>query len=535
MKIIIGDDQSTSSCSFVGLSLAKPKPATIIKAAIAIVLVTAISIVGWQIHLNVDAKHNNQPSRSSSSYDVNVIETNHNQSFTAPPTISATLSPTQKPTIISDQRLKYLSQFSDSPNVTYSNLRTYLPIWKKRIMKMESEIKIFMDQKMAIEKLFRNIDCDDHPDMPFQEWYLFVLKSKPRIDLDTKTNTITWKIDNFDYDEVCDSSNGLITYLLIDYTFCKGQVDFSSLPDSLTTLEIYDEDFIGTVDFTSLPESLRKLKVDKCTFGGPIDLTSLPPFLNTLHLENNRFNGSVDLSSLPNSLQNLSLAANQFSGSVDLSQLIHYNNLTILNLEHNKFNGSIDLTMLPNNGKLKVARFAYNQFAGTIDLTSLPQSLKELTLHKNQFTGTVDLTSLPDLLSTVELHENQLTGTVNLTLLPQTLELLDVSDNNLTGTVDLTSLSESLQSTFFRRNQFSGTVDLTTLPKSLIELVLCENQFNGTVDLSSLPESLETLWLHSNQFTGTADLTKMSLSSYMKLDWSFENNQFDQIIRPTNF
>ena len=92
MKIAIANDQTTVSCTSVSSSLAKPNTSTIIKVCIAIVLVTVICVIGWQIHTNIAAKNDNHSSKSSSLH-VNVIETNYNQSFTAPPTISATSSP----------------------------------------------------------------------------------------------------------------------------------------------------------------------------------------------------------------------------------------------------------------------------------------------------------------------------------------------------------------------------------------------------------------------------------------------------------
>ena len=508
MKVTIGDDQSTCTVTYACSSLNKRYTSTIIKVCISIVLVAVISIIGWQIHDIIGAKNDNQSSKSS--FRVNVIETNYNESSTSPPTVSATLSPTPKPTIISDQRLKYLSKFSHSPNSTYSDLRTYLPIWKKRILQMDSEIKLFMDQKRAIQKLSRKIKLTERcQHEPFYQWYSFVLKSKPRIDTDNITNTIRWKIDSFDYKDICHTNNGLITYLKVHVTACSGFLDFTSLPDSLTVFEIPLQGSLhGPVNLTSLPDSLRELTVNCYGTEEPIDLTSLPPFLTKLHFEYNDFEGSIDLSSLPDSLQELSLNRNQLSGSVDLAPLRHHPNLKILSLQENKFNGSIDLTMLPNNGRFEAARLRANKFTGTVDLTSLPQSLKEL-----------------------ELFSNRLTGTINLTSLPTNLETLDLGLNKLNGTVDLTSLPPSIKEIFLPKNKFTGSVDMTKLPHSLNGLYLWRNRLSGTVDLTKVPPSVNVLRLEYNRFTGIANLTKLRVFPWV-LEDVVKGNKFDPIIVP---
>ena len=414
-----------------------------IQIMIAAIVVTVVSVIGWQIHINVVEKHDNQSSSSSNNS-----------------TLSPTLSPTvvRAPTPFPIKTLDYIAQFVDGKE-RKQFIYKYFPRCQNRLLQMEADLKRFMDQKIAIENIFKNVTCDLNGETYFETWYSHVMQLTPTFLIGSyhMPAPIQLNLPSFDFYTLCRmNDDGWITHIDISFKQCNGTIDFMSLPQlqSLQVLKLNDNLFTGAINFTSLPQSLEVLQLDY-----------------------NRFTGTINTTSLPQSLKQLILRSNQFTGTVDLTSLPQF--LVDINLDTNKFHGNVDLL-------------------------SLPPSLKALKLGANQFTGTIDLTSLPDDMEELWLYDNKLTGTVDLTLLPQSLQVLALSRNSFYGSVNLITLPESMADLSLDKNQFTGSVDLTSLPQLLHILMLSDNKFTGLLDLRKIPHELLSGQFEKsqNQFSG---------------------------------
>ena len=398
---------------------------TVIKVAIGVIFFAVVAIAGWQIHVNIVERNDNQTSQSS---------------------LLPSVAPTSFPSIFTAESFKYLQQFLDE-SISNETLYKMFPHRSRKLIKFEKDIRRFMDQKQAIQQLFRNVRCPQHNDVDdvnsvddddidlddfdiddFQvdsvddvdgddddddqlaEWLRLISSYTPMIYIakeEFEYDSLELRVDIFDYPDICITDNkGNILQLTVSGSQCDGTVDLTSLPQlqSLEILQLDNNQFTGTVDLTSLPQSLKELKLFSNQFDGTVNLTSLPQSLTTLWLHDNHFTGGIDLSSL----------------SEDLEQLfLHINN----------FSGTVDLTLLSQASQLEFLHLGSNQFTGSVNLTSLPQSLAVLGLEGNQFTGSVDLTSLPALMECLWLNENQFTGSLDQTKLPDGLYYLETSDN----------------------------------------------------------------------------------------------------------
>ena len=161
-----------------------------------IVLVAIVSIIGWQIQSHVSlSTHTSTPS----------------------------------PTVLAARTLDYIEQFLH-PSLTKQTLHKLLPQWKDKILQMETLIKQFMDQKIAIQQLFRNVSCTQTiiKGVEFNiHLYSFVSNSTPTIGFSYITNTIWLDIDEFDFSDLCKSENGWITTVHVSGASCDGTVDLT--------------------------------------------------------------------------------------------------------------------------------------------------------------------------------------------------------------------------------------------------------------------------------------------------------------------
>lgn len=206
-----------------------------VKAVITVILITVLAIAGWRMYAHVVSKNDNQTSVVSSPI--------------------ATLQLTE--TLI-------LSPKASPPSISNQTFDSNLVRFNKKLFQMDAAIRQFMDQQMAIEQLFRNVTCS----RDVNEWYSFIVNSKPTIDMDIITKQINLNVDHFEHEHICNSSDGWITYIGLDGIGCSGVVDLTSLPKYLEVLRLDANSFTGTVDLTSLPESLQELTLSHNTFRG---------------------------------------------------------------------------------------------------------------------------------------------------------------------------------------------------------------------------------------------------------------------------
>ena len=454
MKQTTSDDQSkVSHLSCCTLKLMRQSH-VIIKIVLGIIIIAVVTIIGWGLHVNlVEKNKDNQSPIQTISLSPTILPTIQptiqltTQPTTQPtslphphptqsPIATQSISPTQSP-ILSTESIDYIEQFL-GPTISKHTLYKHLPKWNTKISQMEIDIKRFMNQKIAIQKLFKNIACaqDAHTAHDtFNQWYSAILACKPTIDIDKKkshSSTVKLNIDRFDHEEFCVSNNNgwIINMTIHQKHHCNGSIDLTSLSNlkELKVLHMTENGFTGTINLTSLPQSLEILILKSNQFTGSIDLTMLPQTLKNLDLSHNQFDGTVNLTSLPSELVELDLSFNKFNGIVDFSSVPRNSTrLEQLSLSMNQFSGSIDLEYLPES--LQRLLLNNNQFDGSVNLTLLPKLLTDLFLNHNQFTGTVDLTSLPETLHDLLLDYNQFNGTVDRSKLPQTLWHLGLSHN----------------------------------------------------------------------------------------------------------
>ena len=88
-----------------------------------------------------------------------------------------------------------------------------------------------------------------------------------------------------------------------------------SLPDTLTDLVAYKNNFSGSIDLTQLPTAMLDLVLGNNRLSGSVVLTKLPSSLKSFLLPNNQFNGGLDLTRLPSSMCRVSLCCNSFSAN----------------------------------------------------------------------------------------------------------------------------------------------------------------------------------------------------------------------------
>ena len=62
----------------------------------------------------------------------------------------------------------------------------------------------------------------------------------------------------------------------------SGSVPFYALPDTLTRLNLFRQEFVGKVEISALPRSLVNMGLNFNQFSGPLDLTCLPPQSNNI-------------------------------------------------------------------------------------------------------------------------------------------------------------------------------------------------------------------------------------------------------------
>ena len=104
--------------------------------------------------------------------------------------------------------LNYIQQFLDDSLPSHT-LYKYSPLWKKKLLKMEKDIKQFMDQQRAIKQSFANVVCIDDD---FKKWYSVVTTSRPKIvfqdDEVLPKDQIVWHVNEFDHHTICKTHMG---------------------------------------------------------------------------------------------------------------------------------------------------------------------------------------------------------------------------------------------------------------------------------------------------------------------------------------
>ena len=81
---------------------------------------------------------------------------------------------------------------------------------------------------------------------------------------------------------------------------------------------------------------------------GEVDLTSLPDTLEVLNLRFNDLSGSIETDHLGDLTKELYLSYNEFTGSVYFTETASYGNLYVLEMQNNQLSGSVDLTYAPS-------------------------------------------------------------------------------------------------------------------------------------------------------------------------------------------
>ena len=193
------------------------------------------------------------------------------------------------------------------------------------------------------------------------------------------------------------------------------------LPDSLTTVSLYNNQLSGQIPDLSSLTSLRDLFLRNNQLSGQIP--ALPDSIRQLHLSDNQLSGTIP--ALPASLVNLRLENNKLSGMIPTSLP---SSLGYLDLSNNKLSRTIpDLSGLSSLNQLYLNN---NQLGGMIPTsTSLPSSLSDLRLQNNQLSGEIpDLSSLSSL-GILFLNNNKLTGSLSASFLPPSLSHFSLYGN----------------------------------------------------------------------------------------------------------
>ena len=81
----------------------------------------------------------------------------------------------------------------------------------------------------------------------------------------------------------------------------SGILHWSSIPRSVTSIDLSDNQLSGSVIFASLPPGLERMWLQENMFTGELQLDDLPPTMRTLNIGANQFTGFVDLSFMKDS------------------------------------------------------------------------------------------------------------------------------------------------------------------------------------------------------------------------------------------
>ena len=77
----------------------------------------------------------------------------------------------------------------------------------------------------------------------------------------------------------------------------------------------------STLHWSSIPRSVTYIDLSDNQLSGCVSFASLPPGLESMWLQNNMFTGELHLHDLPPTTRTLNISVNQFTGFVDLSYL----------------------------------------------------------------------------------------------------------------------------------------------------------------------------------------------------------------------
>lgn len=155
-------------------------------------------------------------------------------------------------------------------------------------------------------------------------------------------------------------------------------------------------------------QTLTRLDLKQNDLSGSLSPASLPPSLEYLSLSWNRFSGPVDrlLSGL-NRLNYLDLSLNQFTGCIP-GRLFSFP-ITNLQLQRNLFSGPVEPV---DQVTIPTVDLSYNRLSG--DISALFATVQNLYLNNNRFMGQVPNSLVDRLLSAgiqiLYLQHNYLTG-----------------------------------------------------------------------------------------------------------------------------
>ncbi|KAJ4955029.1 hypothetical protein NE237_011812 [Protea cynaroides] len=176
---------------------------------------------------------------------------------------------------------------------------------------------------------------------------------------------------------------------------------------SLSNVILCHNHFTGLIpSFTS--QTLTRLDLKDNNLTGAISPSSLPPSLQYLSLSNNLLNGPVDvLLARLNQLNYLDLSSNRFTGSIP--GILFTFPITNLQLHRNFFAGPVNPL---GQVTITAVDLSYNRFSG--EISPLLSTVQNLYLNNNKFTGQVPGGFVDKLLSAgiqiLYLQHNYLTG-----------------------------------------------------------------------------------------------------------------------------
>ena len=260
----------------------------------------------------------------------------------------------------------------------------------------------------------------------------------------------------------CDFDNGGTFKIRLASLGLTGQIDLTSLPDTLEVLNLRANELSGSIQLDELGDLLSQLDLSNNQFSGSIVFDSNADYgnLQILELQDNEFSGTLDLKHAPPYMHYFSVSNNYLSGSLDFNQLT--TSLVTLNMANNKFSGSVDLSTVSTATSLNSFDISNNQFSSPIDLSQFNDALETLLLSGNDFRGgNTKFSKLPSGLINIDVSDNRFTADIDVVLNAvnklEYIEIVDLSDNQFIGIIpDLSNISHTLTQLNLQENLITG-------------------------------------------------------------------------------
>eukprot|EP00759_Apiculatamorpha_spiralis_P058841 PhF_6_TR942/c0_g1_i2/m.1714 len=260
--------------------------------------------------------------------------------------------------------------------------------------------------------------------------------------------------------------------------FAYSSLDTTTLPRSLTELQLVGNDLVGTVQWNALPPSLEVLNLAFNALSGTIDFMAIPISVWNVTLDRNNFTGKLTCSTC-SAIEFLALSYNQLTGTYNAGE---FPSLQYLSIGNNKLHGTIAWNLF-NRSLLRILA-DNNDFEGTVNMLLLPPNIIELVISRNNFVGELELR-----------------------FLSPKLQLLSVGYNHFEGSLPIEAFPPGIQDFSAQHNMFTGTLDLLAKPRRLTVFGVEFNSLCGTIALSpDLP--LEKFYLSKNVFHGSIRIPK---------------------------